>query len=253
METKATEIKCEVNGMEDSKDMAVEKLMNEYNFLSDFLDGAFEDPDEKNEFFDAADAMMVAATRKPSNVFMIVCEVKDEDEAVYWNNSTGWGSRDTACLYDISEQETLSLPLEGKWESISGRVMVERIEEAYNSLWDIAEAYGDCETKELCDSLDALRDATFDAVNQACSYSIKMSNGVKHECLGGEVVDFAKNVALIKEVPFAGNSIKEALAFIVALDSRNSYHETESTNEDNTLFPQESTDDIDEPETKIKQ
>ncbi len=56
------------------------------------------------------------------------------------------------------------------------------------------------------------------------AYSIKMSNGLRTDLFGDEVVEFATKVATVKGVAFEGKTIAESLSFLVELDSRNSYH-----------------------------
>jgi len=55
-------------------------------------------------------------------------------------------------------------------------------------------------------------------------YSLKMSNGIRSVMYESEVLDVAKKIASVKNIPFNATTVNESFDFILGLDSRNSYY-----------------------------
>ncbi len=51
--------------------------------------------------------------------YVIACDVLVDGEQLYWSNTDGWGSRETADTFTSDERLRLNLPLEGTWHEVT--------------------------------------------------------------------------------------------------------------------------------------
>jgi len=55
-------------------------------------------------------------------------------------------------------------------------------------------------------------------------YSLKMSNGIRSVVYESEVLDVAKKIASVKNIPFKATTVNESFDFILNLDDNNSFY-----------------------------
>jgi|10_taG_2_1085330.scaffolds.fasta_scaffold08087_4 hypothetical protein len=53
-----------------------------------------------------------------SMTYVIACDVLVDGEQLYWSNTDGWGSQETADTFTSDERLRLNLPLEGTWHEV---------------------------------------------------------------------------------------------------------------------------------------